>query len=82
MLRIRVSMKCPECQTELGGPVGYDIYPLEDNPDGTPGGVVEEDQYICDGCKRFVSHRVIMEHGTVKEELVAGGVMGGDADND
>jgi hypothetical protein len=71
-------MKCPECKAELGTPAGYDIYPLDDLPDGSPGGVVEEDQYVCDGCKRFVSHRKIMENGTFKEELVAGSVMGGD----
>lgn len=76
-----MDLKCPECKADLGPPAGFDIYPLEDNPDGSPGGVVEEDQYICDNCKRFVTHAKIFENGTAREELTAGSVMGEDTTN-
>jgi hypothetical protein len=65
-------MKCPVCDEDLGPPVGFDIYPLDDNEDGTPGGVHEEDQYHCDKCNRLVFHMRDLDKNGAREEIVAG----------
>ena len=62
-------MKCPSCNEELGPPVGFDIYPTDD-------GVYEEDQYVCDQCRRYVTHSKVRDKDGYSEEVTAGTVMG------
>ena len=69
-------MICPNCKSELGSPSGFDIYPHDDLPDGTPGGFSEEDQYICDSCRHFIVHQKSFDKNGATNELLDCGVWG------
>ena len=63
-------MKCPACNEELGPPVGFDIYPMDEDS-----GICEQDQYVCDQCRRFISVDKIHDTKGYREVVHTGGVI-------